>query len=49
MPERPRPDLDHVRDALRRHDDRPGEDEAAEERDEPEREDPQEGDEEPSS
>lgn len=33
MSERPEPDIDHVRDALREHDERP-----AEEGDEPERE-----------
>jgi hypothetical protein len=41
MPERPRPDMDHTRDALRRHDDRvadeePDEDEDAEPADEDE-------------
>jgi hypothetical protein len=32
MPERPRPDLDHTRDALRQHDERVAEDEEEEER-----------------
>jgi hypothetical protein len=32
MPERPRPDMDHIRDALRRHDERVAEDEEEEER-----------------
>jgi hypothetical protein len=30
MPERPRPDLDHTRDALRQHDERVAEDEEEE-------------------
>ena len=32
MPERPRPDIDHTRDALRRHDERVAEDEEEAER-----------------
>ena len=32
MPERPRPDLDHTREALRQHDERVAEDEEEEER-----------------
>ena len=31
MPERPRPDLDHTREALRQHDERVAEDEEEEE------------------
>ena len=34
MPERPRPDLDHTREALRQHDERVAEDEEEEEREE---------------
>ena len=33
MPERPRPDMDHTREALRQHDERVAEDEEDEERD----------------
>ena len=38
MPERPRPDIDHTREALRQHDERVSEDEeeAAKEKDEEE-------------
>ena len=32
MPERPRPDMDHTREALRQHDERVAEDEEEEER-----------------
>ena len=32
MPERPRPDIDHTREALRQHDERVAEDEEEEER-----------------
>ena len=32
MPERPRPDIDHIREALREHDDRVAEDEEEAER-----------------
>jgi hypothetical protein len=32
MPERPRPDMDHIRDALRQHDERVAEDEEEAER-----------------
>ena len=34
MPERPRPDMDHTREALRQHDERVAEDEEEEEREE---------------
>ena len=34
MPERPRPDIDHTREALRQHDERVAEDEEEEERSE---------------
>ena len=34
MPERPRPDIDHTREALRQHDERVAEDEEEEEREE---------------
>jgi hypothetical protein len=34
MPERPRPDIDHTREALRQHDERVAEDEAEAEREE---------------
>ncbi len=36
MPERPRPDIDHTREALRQHDERVAEDEEEEEREEEE-------------
>jgi hypothetical protein len=36
MPERPRPDIDHTREALRQHDERLSEDEAEEAREEDE-------------
>jgi hypothetical protein len=36
MPERPRPDLDHTREALRRHDDHAAEDEKEDEREDAE-------------
>ena len=36
MPERPRPDMDHTREALRQHDERVAEDEEDEEREEDE-------------
>ena len=36
MPERPRPDMDHTREALRQHDERVAEDEEEEEREEAE-------------
>ena len=36
MPERPRPDIDHTREALRPHDHRVAEDEEEEEREEEE-------------
>jgi hypothetical protein len=42
MPERPRPDMDHTREALRQHDERVAEDEeeeAREEEDAPEEKD----------
>ena len=38
MPERPRPDMDHTREALRRHDERVAEDEEEEAREEEARE-----------
>ena len=34
MPERPRPDMDHTREALRQHDERVAEDEEAERKEE---------------
>jgi hypothetical protein len=34
MPERPRPDIDHTREALRQHDERVAEDKEEEEREE---------------
>jgi len=34
MPERPRPDMDHTREALRQHDERVAEDEEEERREE---------------
>ena len=39
MPERPRPDIDHTREALRQHDERVAEDEEEEEREAEESED----------
>jgi hypothetical protein len=48
MAERPRPDIEHTREALRRHDERPddepaGEDAAPDERDEGDEEEPEAG------
>ena len=39
MPERPRPDMDHTREALRQHDERVAEDEEEEQREEESAED----------
>ena len=46
MPERPRPDIDHTREALRQHDERVAEDEEEAER---EAEEPRTGDEDEGS
>ena len=45
MPERPRPDIDHTREALRQHDERIAEDEEEAEREEAPESDSSEGDE----